>query len=504
MRLVMKLAIRTFITLALSAACMDAAQARAPQVPTPQDSPPRPFLRACRVQGFSSRAWCGSLEVYEDRASGRGRKIALNMVILPALGAKPAPDPVFFFAGGPGQGAAGIAGFLADGPLAKIREQRALVFVDQRGTGKSNPLSCTLYNADDNLQGYFEEMFPVEQVRACRERLEKIADLKLYTTSVAIDDLDEVRRALGYEKINLYGGSYGTTVALAYLRRYGAHVRSAVLAGVAPLDFKLPLPFAKGAQHAMESLVNDCAADAACRAAFPKLREEFQSILERLAKSPVVVDVVNPFTRQPQRISLGRGPFTERLRLMLYDHGSSRMVPALIHRAYQGDFKPFVLTTLPQARATYHSLSLGMYFSVTCSEGVPFITEEDISRETAATFIGDYRVRVHQRACREWPRAGVPKDFTSAFKSDAPVLMLSGEVDPASPQWLGAQVARHLPNGLQLTIPHTAHGYFSACINDITAEFLSRGTVRGLNTSCLEGMRRPPFVTTLTEDSLQP
>ncbi|HYO90439.1 MAG TPA: alpha/beta fold hydrolase, partial [Pyrinomonadaceae bacterium] len=215
------------------------------------------------------------------------------MIILPAFSKKPAPDAVFFFAGGPGQGAASIASYIGEELLAKVRQERDIVFVDQRGTGESNPLNCNLYNDDSDLQGYFEEMFPAKAVRACRERLEKIADLTQYTTSIAIEDLDDIRRALGYEKINLYGGSYGTTVSLAYLRRYGAHVRSAILAGVAPLDFKLPLPFAKGAQHSIDRLIRDCEDDNACRQAFPKLREEFQAVLDRLMKEPVSVELVN-------------------------------------------------------------------------------------------------------------------------------------------------------------------------------------------------------------------
>jgi pimeloyl-ACP methyl ester carboxylesterase len=186
--------------------------------------------------------------------------------------------------------------------------------------------------------------------------------------------------------------------------------------------------------------------------------------------------------------------------MMLYDRAPASLIPLLVHRAYQGDFRPFILAALPQARAIYQSLSLGMYFSVTCSESVPFITEKDIRRETDATFLGDYRVRVHQRACREWPQAMVPGQFTSAVKSNAPVLLLSGEVDPASPHWLGVEVARHLPNSLQATIPHGGHGYFSACISGITAEFLSKGSARGLNISCLQGVRRPPFVTNLPKE----
>lgn len=497
----MNLAIRIIVTFSLLFIdYMPGTQATATPVAAQADSRARPFLSPCRMPELKSKAWCGRYDVFEDRASRRGRKIALNMVILPAFAEKPAPDPVFFFAGGPGQGAASVAGYVGEELLAKIRQERDIIFIDQRGTGESNALTCNLYNDDNELQGYFEEMFPVQKVRACRERLEKVADLKQYTTSIAIEDFDEVRSALGYNKINLYGGSYGTTVALAYLRRYGAHVRSAILAGAAPMDFKLPLPFAKGAQHAIGRLIDDCEADKTCGTAFPKLREEFHSVLDRLQRGPASVELINPFTKKSQRISLGRGPFTERLRLMLYGHGTSSIVPLLIHRAYQGDFKPFVLAALPQARSLYLSLSMGMYFTVTCSEGVPFITEEDIRRETSGTFIGDYRVRVHQSACREWPQASVPAQFLNAVRSDAPVLLLSGDVDPASPHWFGAEVVRHLPNGLQVTIPYGAHGYFSACINNITSEFLSRGTAGGLNTSCLKGVKRPPFITTLPEE----
>lgn len=496
----MKLGIRILITLSLfSANCLMSAQARVARVAVQVDTPPRSFLSPCQIPELKSRAWCGRYEVFEDRVSKRGRKVALNMVILPAFAEKPAPDPVFFFAGGPGQGAASLAAQLGEGPLANIRQERDIVFIDQRGTGESNPLRCNLYADDNDLRDYFEDMFPAGEVRACRERLEKVADLKQYTTSIAIEDFDDVRRALGYQKINLYGGSYGTTVALVYLRRYREHVRAVVLAGVAPTDLKLPLPFAKGAQYAIDHLIDDCAADNSCRAAFPNLREEFRSVLDRLDKRPVSIELINPFTKKSQNVSLGRGVFAERLRMMLYDRAPASLVPLLIHRASQGNFKPFILAALPQARGIYQSLSLGMYFSVTCSESVPFITEEEIKKETAGTFLGNYRVRVHQSACREWVRGDVPRNFTSAVESDAPVLLLSGEVDPASPHWLGAEVARHLPNSRQVTIPYGGHGYFSACISGITAGFISKGSVRGLNTSCLDGTRRPPFITTLPE-----
>lgn len=460
---------------------------------------PGPFLRSCRLPELPSGAWCGRYEVFEDREAKRGRRIALNMVILPSLGKTHAPDPVFFLAGGPGQSAVSLASLLGEGPLKDLRAERDLVFLDQRGTGASNPLNCDLFEDDTDLRNYFEDMFPVKDVRACRARLERAADLGHYTTSVAVDDLDEVRGALGYGKINLYGGSYGTTVALDYMRRHGRHVRSAILAGVAPTNLELPLPFARGAQVAIDDLFDDCAAETACRSAFPNVRAELKSVLERLAKEPARVDVVNPFTQKPQRVALGRGVFGERLRMMLYDRDAASLIPLLVHRAHQGDFKPFVLATLPQARGIYQSVALGMYFTVTCSEDIPFIGDEELKRETAGTFLGEYRVRVHQRACREWPRAAVPRDFTDPVASDAPVLLLSGEVDPASPHWIGAEVARHLPNGRQVTIPDGGHGYFSPCISEMTATFLSRGSARGLDISCLQSVERPPFVTTVPE-----
>lgn len=143
-------------------------------------------------------------------------------------------------------------------------------------------------------------------------------------------------------------------MTLAYLRRFRENVRSAVLAGVAPTNLMLPLPFAKGAQHAMDHLINDCAADAACRAAFPNLREEFRSVLDRMGKEPVSVELINPFTRRPRRVTLERGVFAERLRLMLYGSATARIVPLLIHRAYQDDFKPFLLAALARAQSTSH------------------------------------------------------------------------------------------------------------------------------------------------------
>ena len=171
--------------------------------------------------------------------------------------------------------------------MSQLRRRRALVFIDQRGTGDSQPLDCNLSANPGLLQNYFDELFPVEKVRACRAALERISDLKLYTTPVAVSDLDEARVALGYDKINLYGISYGSLIALQYLRQYPGNVRALALAGVTTPAAKLPLQYSGGAQYALDKLMQDCAVDDACRAAYPDLDADFAKTLAKFNRGPV-------------------------------------------------------------------------------------------------------------------------------------------------------------------------------------------------------------------------
>src|SRR5688572_10608675 len=218
-------------------------------------------LRPCEVRAIQGPAQCGTLEVFENRATRKGRKISLNIVVLPAKGQQREPDPFFYFAGGPGSAASEDAPGIAEG-FAKIRERRDLVFVDQRGTGQSHPLDCTLFNPQEP-QSYFGYFFPLEDVRKCRSELETKADLKLYTTTIAMDDIDEVRAALGYDKINLFGGSYGTRAAMVYLRQHPKHVRTVMLQGVSPTNMHLPNDYPVQTERALQGVLAECAADEA-------------------------------------------------------------------------------------------------------------------------------------------------------------------------------------------------------------------------------------------------
>jgi len=454
-------------------------------------------LQACDIPGVAGGGRCGSYDVYENRAAGTGRKLNLHIVVIPALGGSPAPDPVFWLEGGPGGAATQAVGPVSQQYLRGLRSDRDLVFVDQRGTGKSNPLKCDdIGETPANLDGYFGRLFPPSLIRACREQLERVADLTQYTTSIAMDDLDDVRGALGYERVNLAGASYGTLAALAYLRQHPDRVRSAFLVGVVSPEFRLPLPFARAAENALDRVFADCAADEACRSTFPNVPSEFHAVLARFDHGPLQVAMIDPVTQQSRPVTLERESYVEHLRALLYSTTGARVVPFIVHRAFQGDFLPF------QTMATRYNLggpstSRGLYFSVTCSEAAPFITEADITRETSGTFLGDRRVRAHLAACQEWVRGSVPRNFTDPIQSRIPIVLFSGEADGSTPPWIAEAAIKFLPNGRQIVAPHTGHQIDGPCTWDLMAAFIKNPSAQQLDAACVDKARRPPFATEL-------
>ncbi len=459
---------------------------------------PRPIvLRACEVPGAAGGGRCGTLEVSENRSTRTGRRIGLHVVVLPALEPPAKADPIFWLEGGPGAAATDAIGPVSQQYLPRLRRDRDLVFVDERGTGESNPLNCgDIGDQPANLDTFFGPLFPPALVRQCREMLAARADLARYTTSIAMDDLDEVRAALGYDRISLAGASYGTVAALVYMRQHPDHVRSAFLVGVAGPGFRLPLPFARAAQYALDQTFADCAAEPSCHRAFPELSREFAAVLARFEQGPLRVTMTDPATKQPRAVTLYRESYVEHIRALLYSTFGARFVPLVVHRAFQGDFLPF------QAMAIRYNLggpatARGLYFSVTCSESIPFIGEPDIVAETRGTFLGDRRVRAHIAACAEWARGSVAPGFVEAVRSDAPVVLFSGAADGATPPGFAASAVRSLPNGRQIVAPHTGHQIDRPCTTDLMQTFFAHPSARDLDAACAATAQRPPFATAM-------
>jgi pimeloyl-ACP methyl ester carboxylesterase len=449
-------------------------------------------LKPCRLQGIDEELLCGKLTVFENRETRSGRTIDLNIVVLPAFDQKTKAEPLFDLAGGPGAASTDAAGFYA-GPGKEYRRRHDVVCVDQRGTGQSNRLSIP---QEKTPQHYLSEMYPVDYVRQMRHALEQRADLTKYTTSIAMDDLDDVRAWLGYDRINLFGGSYGTQAALVYMRRHPENVRSVILVAVAPTDLKMPLHHSESAARAMDLLLGECEQEAACHAAFPQIRDDWKNVLAQLERQPAHVDY-SPPGKAPTRVEIQRGVFAEKIRTWMYGRDKAARIPLIVHQAAAGDFAPFLRQAIRPSIPDF--VADGMYLSVTCAEDVPFIDQAEATQLNAGNAFGNYRVFQQTRACGMWPRGEIPPDFLEPVHSNAPVLIFSGSLDPVTPPKYGEEVARHLPNSRHVIIPEAAHEIDGltdpGCIDRITLEFLDKGDPKNLDVSCVEKMAPLPFVT---------
>ncbi|MGZ5040054.1 MAG: alpha/beta hydrolase [Usitatibacter sp.] len=446
-------------------------------------------LDTCRLDGVDAPAQCGTYEVWEDRTLKSGRRIKLDLAVVPAKMRAKEPDPIVVFAGGPGQGAVSLASQVM--PLfAKLNDARDIVLIDQRGTGNSAPLDCP--EEEQPLQQLFEDSLPERMVVKCLAQID--ADPRLYTTSIAVEDIDEVLGALGYSKVDLWGGSYGTRMALEYVRRHGERVRTVVLDGVAPATMKLPLSFVADGDAALQRLIDACEREDRCAKVFPSLRDTIAKVRAQLARHPVRAAIQDPRTGERETIDVNENVFLSGLFRPLYVAELASLLPLGISAAAEGDFNPLLAQNLEFADDVSENLSIGMHLSVVCAEDIPRITPDDLARLNGA-FFGRSLVDDFIRACSLWPRGKVPADFYDPVRSNVPVLILSGGIDPATPPRHGAQVAETLPNARHFVAPFLGHGVsLHGCAPRLIESFVRSGSAQGLDGKCLERIPRPLFM----------
>jgi pimeloyl-ACP methyl ester carboxylesterase len=490
------------VLLALAAVPADAQEAEA----APSEDPVRwawlaaerlPALEICRPEGAEEDMLCGALEVWEDREARSGRKIDLHVIVVPARTAEPEPDPVVLVGGGPGEGVTGAAPYMPQA-FPEILAHRDVLLLDQRGTGKSNGLFCAFGITREDPQPAYDAMFPLEGVKACRKESEERADLTKYLTTIAVEDMEEVRSRLGYGKLNLIGGSYGTRFVQEFMRRHPESVRTATLQGLAAMDQRMPLDHGRDGQRSLDLLLLLCEEDPACREAFPDLRNELWAVLDRLERAPGRATLDNPLTDEEVTVSVGRGMFAESLRSLLYNPSGAAELPFLVHRAHEGDFVPFFKTTLPWRVFVELDLANGLYLSITCSEDVAWFTEDDARVHNRGTALGDFRTAAQLGACTVWPATEIPADFREPVTTDLPVLILDGELDPVTPPRFARDAVKHMPNALLVVIPNGHHGWDGLtnedCVEGLLLDLLESGSTEGLDASCVKTMQRPPFV----------
>ena len=449
-------------------------------------------LHSCRSDEGPTDALCGTVTVFENRHTGIGRQIRLWVVVLPSLASSPTADPLFFLAGGPGQAATKLASqvrvFFSD-----IQRTRDIVLVDQRGTGKSNPLDC---RSDASSLRELTESGKTALARLQRCLQGYDADVRLYTTDIAMDDLDDVRAFLGYDRINLYGGSYGTRAALVYVRQHREHVRSIVLDGVAPTDMRLPLFTARDAQRALDQALADCGAEEACRKAFPGMPSRVRALITSLDQHPRRVRIVHPRTGIAEEVEVDARLVAGVLFNALYSPLTASIVPALVERAEANDFQSLFALALAGEDAG-ENMSIGMQLSVLCSEDAPRVSPGDLTKELSGSVFGSHLVRSQLDACAMWPKAAVDASYYRPIDSNVPALVLSGDIDPVTPPSWGASVVEHLSRGIHIVLPSTGHGVVTTpCGNRLVTDFIERGSREGLDTACVSTVRRPPYFVT--------
>lgn len=455
-------------------------------------------LAPCRIPGIANELQCGSIRRPLDPSRPDGVSIDVHYLVVPAMARRKLPDPVLMLAGGPGQSAIGLAPSVL--PLfSRLNNRRDLVFIDQRGTGRSAPLECE-EPRDEPIAAQNDPQRQRARLADCRARLERLPHvqgpdgLRQYTTTIAMQDVDAVRRRLGVARWNVVGGSYGTRAALELLRQFPATVRRGVLDGVAPPDMALPLSMSADSQAALDALFTACDRDAACRQAYPRLRQDWAALLAGL---PQTVQLNDPRSGQRERFTLSAEMLLNVVRGPLYAPALAAGLPRAISEAAAGRFEALAgLGTMLGPRPGRPSplrLATGMHFSVVCAEDLPRLAA---STDVPGRDFADRSRRLYEEICADWPRGEVPAAFYTVGVSPVPMLLLSGGLDPVTPPRHGTRVAALL--GAQAShrvVPNAGHGLMAiGCVRDILYRFIDAeddATARAVDSRCIASIPRP-------------
>ncbi len=443
---------------------------------------------------LTTDARCGRLEVPEDPEAPEGRKISLHIAMAPAVDRTASPDPLFFLAGGPGQ-AASETWPIMRAVLEKVRRHRDIVLVDQRGTGQSNPLKCAMQETEaDPLQTSVDLDLIRRLTRACLEQLD--GDPRLYTTTIAMGDIDRVRAAMGYERINLLGISYGTRAAQVYARIFPDRVRTVVLDSVVPMELALGEEHGPMLDRAVRQVFADCADDAVCKDLFPIGMEDLRAAFADLRAHPRAIQFTHPATGKVEELTVTADVLAFAIRFLSYATQTQAVLPLLVHEAASLNKLDRLMTqaTLIGGSLT-EQISRGMELSVTCSEDFPFF---DPRQTGADTLLGPTFLEVIQVSCEIWPRGEVPADFHQPVSIAAPVLLLAGARDPVTPPEYTTATAGHFPDSRVLIAKGQGHSVSThPCLRDVMSAFIETGTLKDLDTACVRGIEPAPFFTSI-------
>ena len=418
---------------------------------------------------------CGFVIVPEDRSQPESPTICLAVVVFKATGDDPKPDPVILLSGGPGEKTV-TGAVTASIILAPFRDQRDVIVFDQRGVGLSEPaLECP-----EMVQARYDlvsELDPETALRtmhtailACRDRLvQEGTNLAAYNTTENAADVDDIRRVLGYEHLNIYGGSYGSLLAQAVMRDHPEGLRSVIMGAVLPAEKSLFVDMAITKINAVMDLLRACTADEACNTAYPNLEQVLYDTVEKLNADPAPITVTNPLDGQAYDTWLTGDDVVNTLGLFLYFTDIIPVLPQAVFDVANGDYELMVQLMSTQFQL-FDVLSAGMELSVLCAEDLIGVTPQDYLTERAEGAGGlafgiDPEDAIEYDffgTCQQWPVPQADPRVKEPVESDVPTLILEGEFDPVTPLAYAEAVARHRSNSHLDEFPGVGHNVLVA------------------------------------------
>jgi pimeloyl-ACP methyl ester carboxylesterase len=444
--------------------------------------PAKPATRTCHLPGAEGSLRCVAVTVPLDYAKPAAGGLKIHVTVAPAFREGARTDPLFVLAGGPGQAGSEVIMALSTA-FKRVRATRDIVFIDQRGTGLSGKLDCESRPEHETMSDADMEAEVQRCIKASR------APFAAYTTANAARDIEEVRRALGYARVNVFGGSYGTRLGQAYARAFPASVRALVLDGVAAPEQVIPAAGRDG-QAALDKLFEHCAKDAGCKKAYPNLRAEFDSLAAR-AETGIKLAIADPRTAQPATVTMSGQRFMGTVHSILYSPADARRLPFLIHSAYQGRWEPFI------ARQNLGGDFAGeeggnaflLHLAVVCAEDVPRMTP-GLMKEEDALITRAWAERM-PALCKTMNVPAVP--YTAPSMIEAPALLLSGALDPVTAPRRAESAARYMRHARHVVVANVGHGVSQlGCAPRLLREFLDKPDAT-LDATCLAEIPPPTF-----------
>ncbi|TYK67285.1 alpha/beta hydrolase [Colwellia echini] len=448
-------------------------------------------LENCHLGEIRAQVKCGKLDVPENYSKPNGTKISINFAVLPAIDNSEYKTPLMFLAGGPGQAAVELATAL-NRVFREVRKTRDIILVDQRGTGESSALACDL-EAIDNVYSALSDALTPEEIKDCVAQFK--GDVTQYNSENAIRDFDVIRAALGHEKINIYGGSYGTRAGLVFMRMFPESLDSVILDSVGPIEVPIGM-FGQSGARSFNLLIENCKKSESCHKAFPDLAQEFQTVKARLGKEPITLDILHPRLGTPTQLVLDDSKFTGNLRFQLYGMRGRSMVPLVIHQAFLGNYQPLI--GLMAQNEGEQMVYTGLLFNIVCNEDMPRLSAADKAIDANNDFDGKNSHQAWDMVCPYFPEFRPNEAFYQSVTADIPTLILSGDLDPVTPPSNGEFSAKSLPNSHHIIVENASHTVaLTTCANEIVNEFLTSKLPKKLDESCLKDIPQETFMTSV-------